>query len=82
MSLADIKRALHGEVSEGAIAGSDPVTRDGSGDAGDVWYKRAHAAINKIHSSVKGKRTYFEDLDPSEDADGYSVYAYFVFQPE
>lgn len=80
MSLRDIKRALHSEVSSGVISGSDGRTRDDSGDVGDAWYKRAHAAINKMRPSIKGKRKFFEDLDePSED-DDFSVYAYFVFE--
>lgn len=80
MSMQDIKRALHFEVNSGAISGSDDRTRDDSGDVGDAWYKRAHAAINKIRPSVKGKRKFFEDLDEACEDDDFSVYAYFVFE--
>ncbi len=80
MSMSDIKRGLHSELSHGAVCGSDSRTRDDSGDVGDAWYKRAHAAVNKMTPSVKGKRKFFEDLDePGEDED-FSVYAYFVFE--
>lgn len=40
---------------------------------------RAHAAVEKIKPSKKGKRVFFEDVPIDEDAD-YSVYAYFVFR--
>lgn len=78
--MTDIKRALHSELSQGAVGGSDSRTRDDSGDVGDAWYKRAHAAVNKMTPSVKGKRKFFEDLaEPGED-DNFSIYAYFVFE--
>ncbi len=79
MSLCDIKAAIHSELNEGAIGGSDERTRDDSGIVGDAWFYRAHAAVNAIKPSEKGKRRFFTDVSVEEDAD-YSVYAYFVFR--
>lgn len=79
MTLSDIKRALHSEVSQGAIAGNDPRTCDDSGDVGDAWHFRAHAAINRIKPSTKGQRRFFTDIAQDGDQD-YSVYAFFVFE--
>ncbi len=78
LSLAEIKSALRSELNEGAIGGSDERTRDDSGDIGDAWLYRAHAAINRIKPSKNGKRVFFDDVPIDDDAD-YSVYAYFVF---
>lgn len=77
MSLSDIKQALHSELNCGAIAGSDMRTRDNSGEIGDVWYYRAHAAINAIKAS---SRRPFKGLEDQEEDSDYSVYAYFVFK--
>ena len=82
MSMSDIKRALHFELSSGAVAGSNPITRYDSGEAGDVWYKRAHAAVDKIKPATKGQKRFFLDLGEQEEDADYSVYAYFVFKPE
>ena len=77
MSLSDIKQALHSELNHGAIAGSDNRTRDDSGEIGDVWCYRAHAAINAIKAS---SRLPFKGLEDQEEDSDYSVYAYFVFK--
>lgn len=79
MSLKDIKQSLHSELNQGAVCGSDDRTRDDSGDVGDVWFKRAHAAVNKMTPSIKGKRRFFTDLEHAED-ESESVYAYFLFE--
>ena len=42
----------------------------------DMWYKAAHAAINRTRATKKGQRTLFKDL--AKDVDG--VYAYFYFE--
>ncbi|QNR53946.1 hypothetical protein phiK7A1_158 [Pseudomonas phage phiK7A1] len=78
MHLKELKEALHSELSQGAVMGSDDRTRDDSGPVGDVWYKKAHAAVNRIKPMVKGKRRLFESLQEHSD-DDYTVYAYFVF---
>lgn len=81
MTLKDIKRALHSELNMGAIAGSDGRTFDNSGEIGDTWFYRAHAAVNRIKPNVKGKRRFFTDITPCDGDDyGVSVYAYFVFR--
>lgn len=69
---------LHSELSNGCVMGSDPVTRDDSGPAGDAWYKRAHAAINRIEFNTRGRL--FNDLEPDSDDCEESVYAFFVFK--
>lgn len=81
MHLSELKSALHSELNQGAVMGSDERTFDNSGAIGDAWYKRAHAAINRIKPAVKGKRRLFEDLEESSAADDgcATVYAYFVF---
>lgn len=82
MTLAEVKRQLHSELNQGAVAGNDERTRDGSGEEGDAWYKAAHAAVNKIKPAVKGTRRVFMDLEetPEDDDCGETVWAYFVFQ--
>lgn len=79
ISLKQIKQALHNELSQGAVMGNNPLTRDDSGLEGDKWYKAAHAAVNKIKPSTPGKRLFFKDIEPGEE-DRDSVYAYFVFE--
>lgn len=77
MTLAEIKRDLHSELNQGAVSGSDPIVQDGSGEAGDRWYKRAHAAVNRMAPSTKGQRRFFADLEPQSE-DDESVYAFFI----
>lgn len=79
--ISEVKRQLHSELSQGAVMGSNPLTQDDSGDDGDKWYKKAHAAVNRIQPSIKGKRRMFDDLDeiPDDDDNCDTVYAYFVF---
>jgi len=84
MHLSELKRELHSALNEGAVAGNDPVTRDDSGEEGDRWFKKAHAAVNRITPAQKKKRRLFEDLeevDPEDDS-APMVYAFFVFQPD
>lgn len=81
LSLAEIKSAIHSELNQGAIGGSDERTRDDSGEIGDTWFYRAHAAVNKIKPSKKGKRRFFTDVEtPKDDESDNCVYAYFVFR--
>lgn len=82
MSMKALKNALHSELNQGAVAGSNPLTCDNSGEAGDRWYKQAHAAINRMTPARKGARRLFTDLEESSDDDNYeSVQAFFVFMP-
>lgn len=78
MKVLELRKALHSELNQGAVAGNDDRTRDDSGDIGDLWYKRAHAAVNRAMKGL-GVRTLFKDLEPQTD-DGESVYAFFVFR--
>lgn len=78
-TMRDLRRALHAELSQGAVAGSDDRTRDDSGTVGDAWFKAAHAAINRdVKLASAGRRLPFGDLEAADD-DDVSVYAYFVF---
>lgn len=79
MTMRDIKRALHTELNDGAICGNDERSWDDSGDIGDAWYARAHAAVNRIKPAEGHKGRFFKDIKQDEDAD-YLVYAYFVFR--
>lgn len=76
MHAADVRRALHSEVSEGAIAGNFSEE-----SATEADYKRMHAAIDRdVRCAQKGRRRCFENLDKqTEDDAELSVYAYFVF---
>ena len=82
MTLAAIKEGLHAELSMGAVAGCDDRIRDDSGPEGARWYAAAHAAVNRIKPNHKGQRTFFTDLEESDDLDdhGDTVYAFFVFE--
>jgi len=78
-TMTELRRALHDELKQGAVMGSDERTRDDSGEVGDAWYKAAHAAVNRDVKLVKGAKRPFGDLEEfSEDAED-SVYAFFVF---
>lgn len=80
MKLGELKSVLHSELNEGAVAGNNPLTMDGSGEDGDKWYKKAHAAVNRITLVNPKKRKLFTELDvQTEDDYCDSVYAYFVF---
>ena len=82
MTLKEIKESLHSELNQGAIAGSDERTRDDSGKEGDIWFRKAHAAINRIKPATKGQRTFFRDLEEQSDDDMDIVYAFFVFRDQ
>jgi hypothetical protein len=80
-TITQLRAALHSELNEGAVAGSDRRTLDDSGPDGDAWYKAAHAAIDR-DVRLKHPRTTlrpFRDLEAQLDDDDYSVYAFFVF---
>lgn len=79
MSLKDIKRSLHSELNQGAIGGNEPLTCDNSGTEGDKWFRKAHAAVNRIQPAKKGQRRFFTDAEQTED-DDQSVFAFFVFR--
>lgn len=77
MSLREVKEALHSELHEGAVLGSDAPNIDLDEDV-EKWYYRAHAAVNRIKPAVKGQRRFFTDIEES-DNDDMAVYAFFVF---
>ena len=81
-TITQLREALHRELNEGAVMGSDRRTRDDSGEVGDRWYKAAHAAIDR-DVRLKHPRTTlrpFRDLEPQTEDSEFTVYAYFVFQ--
>lgn len=81
MTLKAIKEELHSELNQGAVAGNNPIVYDDSGEDGDRWYRRAHAAVNRIKPTNKGQRRFFLDLEESDDDEfGELVYAFFVFR--
>lgn len=81
MSITELRQQLHSEINQGAIAGSDPITQDDSGLEGDKWYRKAHAAINRIRLKDRTKRNLFPNLEVDNDENMHdSVYVYFVFQ--
>lgn len=81
LSLSEIKSAIHSELNQGVIGGNDERTRDDSGETGDAWFYRAHAAVNRIRPSKKGQRRFFSDVGtPNGDESEECVYAYFFFR--
>ena len=89
MTLGALKRALHNELNEGALMGSN-VGDDAwsSGPDGDARYKAAGEAIDAITTEDpegNDETPLFNDLEEEdEDDDGCceSVYAFFVFTQE
>lgn len=86
MLFKDMISALHSELNEGALMGSD-VGDDCWSDSeeGEAWYDAAHAAIDAIALNDETKEDaqnepLFLDLEEDEDEDcSESVYAFFVF---
>lgn len=77
-TMNQLRRALHAELDQDAVAGNEPLTRDDSGDDGDLWYKAAHSAIERDVKLKRGERVPFGHLPKAEDEDS-QVRAYFVF---
>lgn len=87
MKLKDIKQAIMDELRWGYTQGNskdaDLMRADYIHESEDI--KRAEqltrasrAAVNRIKPNVKGKRTFFHNIEEAADSD-YTVYAYFVF---
>lgn len=81
-TITQLRAALHSELNEGAVMGSDRRTRDDSGEVGDRWYKAAHAAIYRDVRLSHPRTTLrpFRELKPQPEDSDVTVYAYFVFQ--
>lgn len=81
-TITELRAALHRELNEGAVMGSDRRTRDDSGEVGDRWYKAAHAAITRDVRLKHPRKTLrpFRDLEPQTEDSDFTVYAYFVFE--
>lgn len=82
MTFKEVRQALHDELRQGFVAGSDPIVNDDSGIEGDKWYKKAHAAIDRdVKPKVKYTKIAFRDIDMSDnDDDAPTIYAFFVFR--
>jgi len=87
IKLSEIKSAIRSELAEGAVMGSCDTARLLAADmvnpdeerAADQATRAAYAAINRMKPNQKGQRSFFRDLEPQEEDDAESVYAYFVF---
>ena len=87
MTPAALRAALHGELIQGAVCGSDEIAQalddysDISDDQKKKVYRAARAAINRdVRPAKKGSRRLFLDLEPAQDDMEETVYAYFVFR--
>ena len=78
MSLAELKKALMSELSEGAVAGAGY-----PGDWDEQWYAAARDAVQAIEAkTAAGADNLFPLLEPQgDDEDAPTVYAFFVFRP-
>lgn len=81
MSLDDIKEALHHEIDQQAIAGSENVE-----DKPDEWYDAIKASVDELEPKNPSQNTFFDFYDrpksiveEPEDEFSDSVYAFFVF---
>ena len=89
MTLGALKLALHNELNEGALMGSN-VGDDAwsSGPDGDAWYKAAGEAIDAItlaDGEGNDETPLFDDLEEEDEENDdccESVYAFFVFTEE
>ena len=90
MTIGQLRDALRDELRQGAVCGSTDDARLLSADLvrpdeekrADALTRAAYAAIARdVRMRKPGPRRPFADLDPStDDGDGESVYAYFVFK--
>jgi hypothetical protein len=86
MTLAQVKSALHDELSNGYVAGSGELARSFDYDMStdkertEELHKAAHDAIDAIELRDPENDHCFMDLEESTDDDCCdSVYAFFVF---
>jgi hypothetical protein len=88
MSLADIRAAICDEISQGAVAGTTDEARLLSAHyvdpreerRADMLTRRAYAAVARLRPDTKGQRRFFTDLEPQDDDNAETVYAFFVFR--
>lgn len=83
MTLKQIKADLHSEINQDAVGG-DIQLYDMDQKELDSWYRRSHAAINRIKPEIKNTRRFFMNLEDTDKNDDFSdnVQAYFVFIEE
>ena len=81
MTLEDIKKDLHSEISSGSIAGGYDYT--GEEKTSDNFYKALHLAIDNLKNNddLKPDHLHFTHIEFSENEEyaGDMVQAYFVF---
>lgn len=91
MSIAEIRRAIRSEISQGAVMGSGDDTRLLSADmvqAGeekraDALIAAAYAAVNRdVKGSRKGQRYVDTGVTAVGEYDWQTVYMFFVFTVE
>jgi hypothetical protein len=89
MTLAQVKREIKRELSQGAVAGStdnarllsDDMVRPDEEKQADRVFRAAYAAVNRMRLADPRKRMLFMDLEEIDENDDCceSVYAFFVF---
>lgn len=89
MTISDLRRALCDELQQGAVAGNDDIARLLSGNSvepedekrADMVTRAAYAAIARdVKMKKPGARYPFAEIEPVDDEDGPSIFAYFVFR--
>lgn len=89
-SFASVRRAIHDEIRQGAVMGSDDDARLLSSDLvrpdeekrADALTRKVYAAINRdIRPQRKGARIVFRDIPPPGDCEDMA-YAFFVILVE
>lgn len=84
MSGKDIRESIRSELAQGAVMGSDWISRmlsdcvaPAEQAEAEKVYRAAIAAANRLRPARKGQRKFFTDIDAS-DEDAETVYAFFV----
>lgn len=74
MSLEDVKEALHQEINQQAIAGSENYE-----DKPDEWYDALIEAVDELEPIDDQQISFFNFIEEPEDDYSEHVYAFFVF---
>jgi hypothetical protein len=88
MTMKDIKAALRYELRNAYVSGSCDVARILQADwvppseekLAEALTRAAYAAVNRMKPARKGQRKFFMDLEPEQEDNDYSPYAYFVLR--
>ena len=79
MTLESIKQALTNELNQDAILGNFP---NDAGITKEGFFIEAKKAINNLTPNNPNQKTFFNDIENSEDDSDSLIYAYFVFIPK